>query len=266
MKRAKPRSTKGSETHIAGLCRRTAPITRTNHPTTQPSPRKRWRPTPQLVPTRQPHNLEARRRTDEAIQPPSATPTLNLERLATQLATTLRQHHPSLSIRCIGGSPLGGERQRGPRESGDGPHSKKGVEFFWSLQTYRLRGQRSYTLTPFFPHGVYFVAHGRLSRNNIVSVKQGTTARGYGGKHQALRKKLAVLVASGAAVCWRCGRPILPGMAWDLGHDDLDRSIYRGVECRRCNRSSAASRGNRMRGNPKRRRQIMRVFDDSRSW
>lgn len=109
------------------------------------------------------------------------------------------------------------------------------------------------------------IAPERLSRNNVVSVKQGTSARGYGGRHQALRKKLAALVASGRAVCWRCGRPILPGMAWDLGHDDLDRSIYRGVECRRCNRSSAATRGNKMRG--KRRRQPnLRIFDDSRNW
>ena len=32
-------------------------------------------------------------------------------------------------------------------------------------------------------------------------------------------------------------------MAWDLGHDDYDRSIYRGPEHARCNRSAAASRG-----------------------
>ena len=114
------------------------------------------------------------------------------------------------------------------------------------------------------------IAPVRLPRNNVVSVKQDTTARGYGGKHQALRKRVAVLVASGAAVCWRCSRPILPWMAWDLGHDDYDRNIYRGPEHRRCNRSSAASRGNRMRG--KRRRSTiptdakLRVFDTSRDW
>ncbi len=76
------------------------------------------------------------------------------------------------------------------------------------------------------------IAPRHLPRNNVVSVKQGTTARGYGGKHQALGKRVAVLVASGAAVCWRCSRPILPWMAWDLGHDDSDRSIYRGPEHR----------------------------------
>jgi hypothetical protein len=96
-----------------------------------------------------------------------------------------------------------------------------------------------------------------------VTSRAGTSARGYGGRHQALRKKLAALVASGRAVCWRCGQPILPGTLWDLGHDDLDHSIYRGVEHRRCNRSSAASRGNRMRG---KRRRIIRIFDTSRDW
>ena len=47
--------------------------------------------------------------------------------------------------------------------------------------------------------------------------------------HQRLRKQAAALVAAGNAVCWRCGRSILPWMAWDLGHDDYDRSIYRGL-------------------------------------
>lgn len=74
-----------------------------------------------------------------------------------------------------------------------------------------------------------------------------TTARGYGRRHRALREQAAKLVASGRAVCWRCGKPILPWMNWDLGHDDYDRNIYRGPEHAYCNRSSAARRGNRMR-------------------
>ena len=103
-------------------------------------------------------------------------------------------------------------------------------------------------------------------------MRQSTRARGYGGEHQALRKPIATLVASGNAVCWRCGRPILPWMQWDLGHDDFDRSIYRGLEHRHCNRSSAAIRGNRMRGKTRGRRisqggvPIINVLDTSRRW
>jgi hypothetical protein len=83
--------------------------------------------------------------------------------------------------------------------------------------------------------------------------RRKTTARGYGRRHRAIREQVAKLVAAGRAVCWRCGKPILPWMKWDLGHDDYDRSIYRGPEHAYCNRSSAASRGNRMR------RKVIRV-------
>lgn len=44
-----------------------------------------------------------------------------------------------------------------------------------------------------------------------------------GRADQNARAKLAPLVASGAAVCWRCGEPIVPdlsldGDGWDAGH------------------------------------------------
>jgi hypothetical protein len=79
-----------------------------------------------------------------------------------------------------------------------------------------------------------------------------TTARGYGAEHQKRRKQAAALVAAGLAVCWRCRRPIWPGMLWDLGHDDLDRSIYRGVEHRYCNRRAGAlKKQGRLRSAPK---------------
>jgi hypothetical protein len=81
-----------------------------------------------------------------------------------------------------------------------------------------------------------------------MAARGNTTSRGYGAKHQALRKKVAITVKAGRAVCWRCGQPILPGMLWDLGHDDYDRTVYRGPECRRCNRAAGARKGNRMRG------------------
>ncbi len=57
-----------------------------------------------------------------------------------------------------------------------------------------------------------------------------TTARGYGGRHQALRKQWAPRVAAGEVNCWRCRQPIEPGMEWDLGHHDHDRSKYNGPE------------------------------------
>jgi len=65
-----------------------------------------------------------------------------------------------------------------------------------------------------------------------------TAARGYGGLHQKLRAQAKVLVDAGAAVCWRCGLGINPGEPFDLGHDDHDRTAYRGPEHRRCNRAT----------------------------
>jgi hypothetical protein len=64
-----------------------------------------------------------------------------------------------------------------------------------------------------------------------------TTLRGYGNAHQKLRRSFAPFVAAGVVRCWRCDRLIEPGEPWDLGHDDRDRSKYRGPEHRRCNRS-----------------------------
>lgn len=46
-------------------------------------------------------------------------------------------------------------------------------------------------------------------------------------------------VDAGGVRCWRCGKPILPGHPFDLGHDDVDRTIIRGPEHPRCNRATA---------------------------
>ena len=70
--------------------------------------------------------------------------------------------------------------------------------------------------------------------------KGSTTQRGYGSKHRALRKRLEPDVAAGRANCWRCGLPIQAGQDWDLGHDDEDRSRYRGPEHVHCNRATAS--------------------------
>lgn len=75
-----------------------------------------------------------------------------------------------------------------------------------------------------------------------------TTERGYGGKHQRLRKQWQTRIDAGEKVtCWRCeeaGTPhqIRPGDDWDLGHDDHDRGRYRGPECSRGNRATAGRR------------------------
>jgi hypothetical protein len=66
-----------------------------------------------------------------------------------------------------------------------------------------------------------------------------THRRGYGWQHQAQRARVKPLVESGRAICWRCRRPIHPLAAWDLGHDDRNRLLYRGPEHRACNRAAA---------------------------
>ncbi len=62
----------------------------------------------------------------------------------------------------------------------------------------------------------------------------------YGREHQLRRAKVARVVAAGGARCARCGDPITPGDAWDLGHVDGDGSRYSGAEHRRCNRATAS--------------------------
>jgi hypothetical protein len=41
--------------------------------------------------------------------------------------------------------------------------------------------------------------------------------------------------------CWRCGEQINPH-DWALGHDDHDRTRYRGPECPPCNYATAGRR------------------------
>lgn len=69
--------------------------------------------------------------------------------------------------------------------------------------------------------------------------------RGYGQAHRELRAQLAPIVEAGRVRCARCGEPIAPGAAWDLGHVDDDRSRYAGPEHRACNRATAARRKRR---------------------
>lgn len=76
------------------------------------------------------------------------------------------------------------------------------------------------------------------------------SAAGYGQTHKRLRKMWMTRIARQPVGCARCGKPITSQMAWDLGHNDFDRSRYSGPEHRRCNRATSgrqtASTGSRV--------------------
>lgn len=84
---------------------------------------------------------------------------------------------------------------------------------------------------------------------------RGTTSeRNYGADHQRLRAEWQKILDAGEIViCWRCRRkgkphPVDPSPdRWDLGHDDDDRTIIRGPECRAGNRGAPGLRGPRGR-------------------
>ena len=88
-----------------------------------------------------------------------------------------------------------------------------------------------------------------------------TTALGYGYKHQQERRKWERQVEAGGIVCWRCGYAIIPGQPWDLGHDDYDRTRYKGPEHIKCNRGAPGRRRGRIH-------RIRRLRDPgpSRTW
>jgi hypothetical protein len=78
--------------------------------------------------------------------------------------------------------------------------------------------------------------------------KAGTThGRGYGKRHEAERRRWEPVVAAGRATCWRCKQWLDPTQPWDLGHDDHDRSRYRGPEHTHCNRSAGGKASGKAR-------------------
>ena len=44
----------------------------------------------------------------------------------------------------------------------------------------------------------------------------------YGAVHERERQRWVRRVRAGGVCCWRCGRLIVPGAAWDLGDVDED--------------------------------------------
>jgi hypothetical protein len=81
----------------------------------------------------------------------------------------------------------------------------------------------------------------------IKLMRAKTAERGYGKAHRRLREEWAPSVGRGEVACARCGHLIAPGVAWDLGHHDLDRSVYVGPEHSKCNRGASMKRTNRRR-------------------
>lgn len=73
---------------------------------------------------------------------------------------------------------------------------------------------------------------------------RGSTAeRGYGTEHRRIRAQLVAALSAGHALqCWRCGTTITRPDQFDVGHDDNNRAITRGPECRPCNRATAGRR------------------------
>lgn len=76
----------------------------------------------------------------------------------------------------------------------------------------------------------------------------------YAGPHRAIRR--ALLPYAYGRPCPRCGRPMLPGQALDLGHTD-DRAAYSGIEHARCNRQAGARLGNERRRTERERKVAM---------
>lgn len=70
---------------------------------------------------------------------------------------------------------------------------------------------------------------------------RGKRAHGSGTdwQHTKLRRSYQRRMDAGEQFsCWCCGRPIDPNH-WHLGHDDQDRSVYRGPERPECNLRAA---------------------------
>lgn len=84
-------------------------------------------------------------------------------------------------------------------------------------------------------------------RRFTPAARGSTPQRGYGYRHRQMRAGWQRRIDAGEDVrCWRCGEPIT-GQDWDLGHDDNDRSIYRGPECVGGNRRAGSLKANRVR-------------------
>ena len=93
---------------------------------------------------------------------------------------------------------------------------------------------------------------GLLVGGDTMRALGKTNDRGCGRQHQLLREAYKQRMARGEQfTCWRCGGWVDPAQPWDLGHDDHDRSVYRGPE-HRGRECTAVGGGNRATAGRKR--------------
>ena len=91
-------------------------------------------------------------------------------------------------------------------------------------------------------------------------------------QHQLAKRRhtLTPLVQSGGAVCHECGKPIVPGQAWDTGHrtpasqGGQASSINTGAVHRTCNRSAGGRMGAAVTNQARRRTRDR--SNDIREW
>ncbi len=86
------------------------------------------------------------------------------------------------------------------------------------------------------PHGAITAKPRCPACTRVLDKTRGTKQqRGYDADHDRLRAAYQRRMDAGETFdCWRCHQPINPHH-WHLGHDDHDRTRYRGPECPPCN-------------------------------
>lgn len=85
-------------------------------------------------------------------------------------------------------------------------------------------------------------ASGWHRKNTNTPAVQARRRKYNSPEHKAMRAHLKILVASGRAWCWRCGKQLVPGN-WHVGHSDDGTRIMGGECARECNLKTAASKG-----------------------
>jgi hypothetical protein len=84
------------------------------------------------------------------------------------------------------------------------------------------------------------VEHQRFCSDRCRLLVRGRSPGRYGGTHKRLRGVWARKVAAGGVLCARCGKLIVPGTRWDLGHRDGGGPFdYSGPEHAKCNRGAS---------------------------